>query len=208
MTFANELKPPLDEALEHYGIKGMKWGVRRDQATLDRAAGRKPRKETRKNRNEAAKRRNREAANVRKVVKKLGHPEDAVTVPDNSKYREAMVKFRKADADYKQALADHRENSTSAKIKRASQDPKVRRAASLTLATGAAVGVYFLTGNPAGAAVMGKKVADATYIPVAAQGNMFVNSTFNDPSGTGNSLFNPNAGYPHQIVRVEDQRRR
>jgi hypothetical protein len=36
----NELKPPLDEALEHYGVKGMKWGVRRDQRTLDRAAGR------------------------------------------------------------------------------------------------------------------------------------------------------------------------
>jgi len=41
MTFTNELKPPLDEALEHYGVKGMKWGVRRSQAQLDRAAGRK-----------------------------------------------------------------------------------------------------------------------------------------------------------------------
>lgn len=29
------------EILEHYGIKGMKWGVRRDQRTLDRIAGRK-----------------------------------------------------------------------------------------------------------------------------------------------------------------------
>lgn len=27
--------------LEHYGVKGMKWGVRRDQSTLDRKAGRK-----------------------------------------------------------------------------------------------------------------------------------------------------------------------
>jgi hypothetical protein len=42
MTVTNELKPPLEEALEHYGVKGMKWGVRRDQATLDRKAGRKP----------------------------------------------------------------------------------------------------------------------------------------------------------------------
>lgn len=25
--------------LQHYGVKGMKWGVRRDQATLDRLAG-------------------------------------------------------------------------------------------------------------------------------------------------------------------------
>lgn len=27
--FLNETKPPLDEALAHYGVKGMKWGQRR-----------------------------------------------------------------------------------------------------------------------------------------------------------------------------------
>lgn len=31
-----------ESELEHYGVKGMKWGVRRTQAQLDRAAGRKP----------------------------------------------------------------------------------------------------------------------------------------------------------------------
>lgn len=30
------------EDIKHYGVKGMKWGVRRSQASLDRAAGRKP----------------------------------------------------------------------------------------------------------------------------------------------------------------------
>lgn len=44
-----DAKPPLDEALlEHYGVKGMRWGVRRDQATLDRAAGRKTARAERK----------------------------------------------------------------------------------------------------------------------------------------------------------------
>lgn len=31
-------RPP--EFLEHYGVKGMRWGVRRDRRTLDRIAGR------------------------------------------------------------------------------------------------------------------------------------------------------------------------
>jgi hypothetical protein len=33
-------KPSLEEAIEHYGVKGMKWGVRRSRAELARAAGR------------------------------------------------------------------------------------------------------------------------------------------------------------------------
>jgi len=41
-AFANEMKPPMEDYfLEHYGVKGMKWGVRRSQAALDRAAGRR-----------------------------------------------------------------------------------------------------------------------------------------------------------------------
>ena len=31
----------IDDVLEHYGVKGMRWGVRRSQAELDRAAGRR-----------------------------------------------------------------------------------------------------------------------------------------------------------------------
>ena len=35
----------FDGFLEHYGVKGMKWGVRRTDAQLARAAGRKPKPE-------------------------------------------------------------------------------------------------------------------------------------------------------------------
>lgn len=33
--FLNETKPPLDEALTHFGIKGMRWGVRRERSSGD-----------------------------------------------------------------------------------------------------------------------------------------------------------------------------
>ena len=36
--------PPLEEVIQHYGVKGMRWGVRRSQEELDRAAGRIPAK--------------------------------------------------------------------------------------------------------------------------------------------------------------------
>lgn len=37
MTMLHEQKPSLEEALEHYGVKGMKWGVRRSEHELAKA---------------------------------------------------------------------------------------------------------------------------------------------------------------------------
>ena len=42
--------PPLEDVLEHYGVKGMRWGVRRSQAELDRAAGRTQKREQKRKR--------------------------------------------------------------------------------------------------------------------------------------------------------------
>lgn len=47
--------------LQHYGVKGMKWGVRRSQAQLDQAAGRPP-----------TKRQQRRASNEAKVARNKG----------------------------------------------------------------------------------------------------------------------------------------
>lgn len=38
----------VDDFLMHYGVKGMKWGVTRSQASLDRAAGRAEKKAAKK----------------------------------------------------------------------------------------------------------------------------------------------------------------
>lgn len=37
----NTIEEDLDGILEHYGVKGMRWGVRRSREELDRAAGRR-----------------------------------------------------------------------------------------------------------------------------------------------------------------------
>ena len=49
MIFGTDVKPSLEEALTHFGVKGMRWGVRRDPRNVasrqrDRAAAKANRK--------------------------------------------------------------------------------------------------------------------------------------------------------------------
>jgi hypothetical protein len=37
-TLLNEVNPPIEEVLQHFGTKGMKWGVRRDSKFAEKAA--------------------------------------------------------------------------------------------------------------------------------------------------------------------------
>lgn len=67
--------------LKHYGVLGMKWGVRRTQAELDAAAGRTPRKSRRQVKNElstmsdAELRTRLNRLNMEKQYQKLSRPE-------------------------------------------------------------------------------------------------------------------------------------
>ena len=59
-----------DEELMHYGVKGMKWGVRRSQRQLDRAAGRKPSKSTTKRVNKISQKLEKKKAALEKKERK------------------------------------------------------------------------------------------------------------------------------------------
>jgi len=158
----DDYKPSLldEDELAHYGVKGMKWGVRRDQRALDRAAGRTPPKgrgrgaairdarrastETYVKRSEAAVKRNRKAQVVRDVVEKEGGSK-RTSPPTSKAYEKAMADFNKADAAYKQARVDHRDNPERAAAARVTYG----EAAALMVLTTPAVAIPTIVGTTA-----------------------------------------------------------
>lgn len=131
----------------HYGVKGMRWGVRRSQRELDRAAGRTPPKgrgrgeairnarrdsaDTYSARSKAAKKRNQKAQVVREVVKKgAGVTNDGDLQKEPTAEQKAKLsdvhnspEYKKAQADFKRAEREYQ------KAREAHRDNPARAAA-------------------------------------------------------------------------------
>lgn len=79
--------------LSHYGIKGMKWGVRRSQATLDRLAGRTPSEKRKKSSDRVG-----SGNTAKKIGKKAGKAAGTLAKNATKKVSEARAKRKRNKA--------------------------------------------------------------------------------------------------------------
>ena len=100
-----------NNALTHYGVLGMKWGVRRSQAELDRAAGRKSDK--------AEKSRQRKIAAGKTIMKASAKTRALARAVVNETLfnKELQAEFRKEQAFKRELAAAKKEAATLAKEK-------------------------------------------------------------------------------------------
>jgi hypothetical protein len=99
----------LDDILEHYGIKGMRWGVRRTEAQLARARGeKKSGKLTKTPKNMQSK----DAATVKKAKAKITKEGDTSAL-SNDELR-AVVQRMNLEAQYKNMGKSQQKNGKSA----------------------------------------------------------------------------------------------
>lgn len=146
---------PGQVMLEHYGVKGMKWGVRRDQATLDRAAGRRPAGVSRRT--------NRKA---RKDAKE--YTQAKMFYGDGAGNRRKLIKNKvesnsKKDSNYKKAFDFHVEKTDMGK--RVSQATRKRKVEDVKSGTGKTFRgvVNTIKGNPRNASAVATVVATAGF---------------------------------------------
>jgi len=147
--------PPLEDALAHYGVKGMKWGVRRSQAELDRAANRAVKKHEKKIKKDG------KGYSV-EPNRYVGKSSD---IRDSRKaMRESRKNLRKIGSDYKKADSEEQKQKFENEYRKALNEHRKshhqQRSVNLTtgeLATVAIIGSVF--GTPAGGAIATTVVA-------------------------------------------------
>lgn len=136
MTILNEVNPPLDEALEHFGVKGMHWGVRKNDYP---GASKKTNKEARSDATEFARAKmffGKGAGTRRKLIK--------ATVESKSK----------KDETYKKAFEHHLgQQDLGAHANKARGERKRKDVTASTAKTGRGI-VNILNGNPQAASAV------------------------------------------------------
>ena len=113
----------LEDAIEHHGIKGMRWGVRRTREELDALAGRVRTKRLRKaDKTEAAKRKQREEVERKEEEKttkrKAGFREptkeeksNLETLRDINNYNQELIRALRLDKEFKQLTASEKKTT-------------------------------------------------------------------------------------------------
>ena len=113
----------LEGVIEHHGIKGMRWGVRRTREELDALAGRVRTKRLRKaSKTEAAKRKQREEAERKEEEKTTkrepGYREptkeekaNLETLRDINNYNQELIRALRLDKEFKQLTASEKKTT-------------------------------------------------------------------------------------------------
>lgn len=96
---------PSEEYLAHYGVLGMKWGVRRTQAQLDRAAGRKA-----------------DRAAAKEIRRETKANRDKAILSSRDRQQRASTKLDRAKVQYQKDKMDKGRSQARAILNRAKED--------------------------------------------------------------------------------------
>jgi hypothetical protein len=147
VTFENQVNPPMDEVLEHHGVKGQKWGVRRkDGGAIPSNVKRHMEKAETKFQNKRSVA-NSKVAQDRKVGT-LNPKNNAKAVKLNTQNKKNQVELQKAGLEIFKKLPDAAKQTKVSELKKtkASTMSKGEKAA-VYLLTGPIIGHYIIKKN-------------------------------------------------------------
>lgn len=106
----------IEDVIEHHGIKGMRWGVRRTREELDALAGRvRTKRRRRASKTEAAKREQREKEEKKR---ESGYREptkeekaNLETLRDINNYNQELIRALRLDKEFKQLTASEKKTT-------------------------------------------------------------------------------------------------